>query len=205
MPMTAESVWWQGALFTIKGRRETTGGTLGLIEVDFWDGMGTPLHLHHQEDEGFYILDGQIRFRRGDEVFTAGPGEFVSRRLRATMRSTSSRLKPPGSHAETWRRPNPDSNGCLSSTGQWIRTTCGVSWPSTSATTRRSFGVMSPSASLIRGGGLFHGRVLSGRGPGERSLREPGPPPPEVSSRLVEVIRAYAAPGSRGYRCWTAE
>ena len=35
------------------------------------------MHLHHQEDEGFYILDGQIRFRRGDEVFTAGPGEFV--------------------------------------------------------------------------------------------------------------------------------
>lgn len=81
----------------------------------------------------------------------------------------------PGSHAETWRRPYPDSNGCLSSTGQWIRTTCGVSWPSTSSTTKWSFGVMSPSASLIRGGGLFHGRVLSGRGPGERSLREPGP------------------------------
>jgi hypothetical protein len=34
---------------------------------------------------------------------------------------------------------------------------------------------MSPSARLIRGGGLFHGRVFSGRGPGERSLREPGP------------------------------
>ncbi len=34
---------------------------------------------------------------------------------------------------------------------------------------------MSPSARAIRSGGLFHGRVLSGRGPGERSLREPGP------------------------------
>jgi mannose-6-phosphate isomerase-like protein (cupin superfamily) len=38
---------------------------------------GHPLHLHHHEDEAFYILDGQIRFRRGDEVFTAKPGEFV--------------------------------------------------------------------------------------------------------------------------------
>jgi hypothetical protein len=34
---------------------------------------------------------------------------------------------------------------------------------------------MSPSARVIPGGGLFHGRVLSGRGPGERSQREPGP------------------------------
>jgi hypothetical protein len=28
-------------------------------------------------DEAFYILDGQIRFRRGDAEFTSGPGEFV--------------------------------------------------------------------------------------------------------------------------------
>jgi hypothetical protein len=42
MPTATESVWWQGALFTIKGRRETTGGALGLIEADFWAGMGTP-------------------------------------------------------------------------------------------------------------------------------------------------------------------
>ena len=77
MPTATESVWWQGALFTIKGRHETTGGALGLVEADFWAGMGTPLHLHNNEDEAFYILDGQIRFRRGDEVFTAGPGAFV--------------------------------------------------------------------------------------------------------------------------------
>jgi hypothetical protein len=36
-------------------------------------------------------------------------------------------------------------------TGQWIRTTCGVSWPSTSSITRWSFWVMSPSARVIRG------------------------------------------------------
>ena len=36
MPTATESVWWPGALFTIKGRRETTGGALGLIEADFW-------------------------------------------------------------------------------------------------------------------------------------------------------------------------
>jgi hypothetical protein len=39
--------------------------------------MATPLHVHHREDEAFYILDGQMRFRRGDEEFTAAPGDFV--------------------------------------------------------------------------------------------------------------------------------
>lgn len=74
---STDMVWWQGALFRIKGRKETTNGTLGLVEADFWGGMGTPLHLHHHEDEAFYIIDGEIRFRRGDEDFTAGGGEFV--------------------------------------------------------------------------------------------------------------------------------
>ncbi|MDP8905743.1 MAG: cupin domain-containing protein [Chloroflexota bacterium] len=71
------AVWWQGALFSIKARRETTGGALGLVEASFWEGMATPFHTHHREDEAFYVLDGQIRFRRGDDHFTAGPGDFV--------------------------------------------------------------------------------------------------------------------------------
>jgi mannose-6-phosphate isomerase-like protein (cupin superfamily) len=72
-----QSVWWQGALFTIKGRRESTDGALGLVEVDLWAGMGTPLHVHHREDEAFYILDGEMRFKLGDEEFTVGPRQFV--------------------------------------------------------------------------------------------------------------------------------
>lgn len=70
-------VWWQGNLFKIKGRKEDTGGALGLAEAKLWPGMATPLHVHHREDEAFYVLDGQIRFRRGDEEFTAEPGDFV--------------------------------------------------------------------------------------------------------------------------------
>lgn len=76
-PTKPQVVWWQGNLFTIKGRREETGGSLGLADVAFNAGMATPLHVHHREDEAFFILDGQIRFRRGDAEFTSGPGEFV--------------------------------------------------------------------------------------------------------------------------------
>ncbi len=69
--------WWQGALFRVRGRHQTTGGALGLVEAEFWPGMGTPLHIHHREDEAFYVLRGQIRFRLGDDQFTASSGDFV--------------------------------------------------------------------------------------------------------------------------------
>jgi len=76
VPATQE-VWWQGALFRIKGRTAETAGVIGLAEANFWAGMATPFHVHHREDEAFYILEGKIRFRRGEEEFTAGAGEFV--------------------------------------------------------------------------------------------------------------------------------
>jgi mannose-6-phosphate isomerase-like protein (cupin superfamily) len=71
-----EGVWWEGSLMRIKGA-ESTGGTLGLVDAIFYEGFGPPLHLHHREDEGFYVLEGAIRFRRGDEDFVAGPGSLV--------------------------------------------------------------------------------------------------------------------------------
>jgi quercetin dioxygenase-like cupin family protein len=70
-------VWWQGALFRLRGRRETTGGVMGVVEANFWAGMGTPLHIHHREDEAFYVLDGAIRFRLAEDEFTATSGDFV--------------------------------------------------------------------------------------------------------------------------------
>jgi mannose-6-phosphate isomerase-like protein (cupin superfamily) len=35
------------------------------------------LHLHRDEDEAWYVLDGRLGFRVGDEDLTAGPGEGV--------------------------------------------------------------------------------------------------------------------------------
>ena len=71
-----EAVWWQGALFRIVGRHETTGDALGLVDARFWEGMATPLHVHRGEDEAFFILEGSIRFRRGDDEMVLGPGEL---------------------------------------------------------------------------------------------------------------------------------
>ena len=72
-----DAFWWQGSLYRIKARAEDTGGTLGLIEANFYKGFGPPLHVHRREEESFYVIEGEIRFRTGEEEFVAGPGTGV--------------------------------------------------------------------------------------------------------------------------------
>src|SRR6185436_8466511 len=40
-------------------------------------GMASPYHTHHNEDEAFYVLDGQIRFVCDGKWSSAGPGTWV--------------------------------------------------------------------------------------------------------------------------------
>lgn len=72
-----DAYWWQGSLMTIKTRAQDTDGALGLVEGHFYEGFGPPLHVHRREDEGMYVLEGEIRFRRGEQEFIAGPGTMV--------------------------------------------------------------------------------------------------------------------------------
>jgi quercetin dioxygenase-like cupin family protein len=72
-----DAYWWQGALMQIKARAEDTGGALGLVEGSFHRDFGPPLHVHSREDEAMYVLEGEIRFRQGEEEFIAGPGTWV--------------------------------------------------------------------------------------------------------------------------------
>jgi mannose-6-phosphate isomerase-like protein (cupin superfamily) len=39
--------------------------------------LAAPLHLHHNEDEYSYVLEGTLGALLGDEVLTAGPGSWV--------------------------------------------------------------------------------------------------------------------------------
>ena len=39
---------------------------------------GPPPHIHRDEDETFYVLEGTPTFRLGDERIVAGPGDFVN-------------------------------------------------------------------------------------------------------------------------------
>jgi mannose-6-phosphate isomerase-like protein (cupin superfamily) len=72
-----ETTWFQPNRMTVKATAETTGGAFGLLESWVRAGSSPPLHVHHREDESFWVLEGQVRFVCGDEEFTAGPGSFV--------------------------------------------------------------------------------------------------------------------------------
>lgn len=54
-----------------------TGGRYSLIEDVTPPGGGTPLHVHHREDEGFYVLEGHYLFEANGERFEAETGDFV--------------------------------------------------------------------------------------------------------------------------------
>jgi mannose-6-phosphate isomerase-like protein (cupin superfamily) len=56
----------------------SSGGQLAVIEeVVESDFDGPPLHLHPSFDEGFYVLQGELTLRVGDDLLTAGPGTFA--------------------------------------------------------------------------------------------------------------------------------
>ena len=62
------------------------GNALGGSEDDFvlvqWTAeVGehwiAPLHVHHDDDEAWYVLRGTLGFRLGDDEFEVGPGSAV--------------------------------------------------------------------------------------------------------------------------------
>jgi quercetin dioxygenase-like cupin family protein len=77
-PGQGQSVWaFGGDRCTIKAGVGTTGRGLGLVEADVPPGNGPPMHTHQYEDEGFYILSGQLEVAAGNEVVAAPAGTFI--------------------------------------------------------------------------------------------------------------------------------
>ena len=76
-PGEGEAWWWFGALATIKATGEQTSGRYTLVEILAPDGYEGVLHVHHFEDEGFYILEGELTFYVGDQTLKAHPGSFL--------------------------------------------------------------------------------------------------------------------------------
>jgi quercetin dioxygenase-like cupin family protein len=72
-----EAIWFTGTLGTIKASGALTGNVLSLVEFLHPPGFSTPLHIHHAEDEAFYILEGAIRGILDGKPWYAGKGAFV--------------------------------------------------------------------------------------------------------------------------------
>jgi len=72
-----EALWAFGCLITVKASSETSGGRVAVLEHLAGRGAGSPLHVHHREDEWFYVMEGELTFWVGGRVIEAPAGSFV--------------------------------------------------------------------------------------------------------------------------------
>lgn len=72
-----EARWWLGALAEIKATAADTGGQFTLIEMTHPRGYEAPLHVHHREDESFWILDGHATLYVGEETIHVSAGDYA--------------------------------------------------------------------------------------------------------------------------------
>ena len=72
-----EARWWFGALAVIRATAADTGGLMTIVEVTEPPGAEAPLHVHHREDEAFWVLEGSVTIEVGDQTIEAGPGDYA--------------------------------------------------------------------------------------------------------------------------------
>ncbi|WP_432828567.1 cupin domain-containing protein [Dactylosporangium sp. CA-092794] len=74
---TGLTKWVSGDIYTMKSTKAETCGSLGFVEAIVPPGSGPIAHAHTDEDEAFYILDGELEFLDGDRTFVGRQGDFV--------------------------------------------------------------------------------------------------------------------------------
>jgi quercetin dioxygenase-like cupin family protein len=66
-----------GDIYTELATGEQTGGAYTLYYAEIPPGGGPPFHIHHREDEAFYVLEGEMTyFTQGQEI-VASPGAMI--------------------------------------------------------------------------------------------------------------------------------
>ena len=77
-----EQLWFAGGgVFTMKASAVETGGAFILLEDRMVRGKTTPLHLHPNEDEAIYVLEGELLVAvEGDQHRVGQGGLFVAPR-----------------------------------------------------------------------------------------------------------------------------
>jgi len=77
-----------GEIITIKVAGEDTDGAYTIVQNVSPPSGGPPLHLHHREDEAFYVLEGEYEIQCGADRINATPG-FAPRKIPHTFRNVS--------------------------------------------------------------------------------------------------------------------
>jgi quercetin dioxygenase-like cupin family protein len=72
-----DAYWFLNNLEIVKATTASTGGAFSLLYQITPPGHATPYHLHHEEDEAFYVLDGEYTFICDGKKSVVGPGGYV--------------------------------------------------------------------------------------------------------------------------------
>src|SRR5881397_2816174 len=72
-----DAYWLLGMLEIVKISGAATDGAFGMVELTVRAGEGSPWHVHHEEDEGFYVLDGEFSVWIGDGHLSLWPGSVA--------------------------------------------------------------------------------------------------------------------------------
>ena len=67
-----------GDVYRFLATGEETAGGYALWEAIVLPGGGPPPHTHSREDEGFYVLEGEITFSVGDKRLAVSAGMFIN-------------------------------------------------------------------------------------------------------------------------------
>lgn len=75
--MTPQEIWFTTAHLTLHVPQVASKAGVSLVEHHMARGFAVPLHVHNDEDESFYVLDGEFRFQVGEEVKTLTTGQSL--------------------------------------------------------------------------------------------------------------------------------
>ncbi len=73
----APAYWFLNTLHILLAKSQSTGGAYSLIHLTATPGFATPYHLHHMEDESFYVLDGEFTFYCDGKKTVLGSGGYI--------------------------------------------------------------------------------------------------------------------------------
>ncbi|QEL17810.1 cupin domain-containing protein [Limnoglobus roseus] len=77
-PAEGRTVAVVGDVYRFLATGDDTNGKYALWEALVPPGGGPPPHVHSREEEGFYVLDGEVTVFIGDEKVVATAGVFVN-------------------------------------------------------------------------------------------------------------------------------
>src|SRR5438105_13907541 len=72
-----QSFWLITDLHTFKATGADTNGACTIAELTAGPEMAPPPHIHRNNDESFFVLEGTFDFSLAGREFSAGPGSFV--------------------------------------------------------------------------------------------------------------------------------